>query len=276
MTTDASADTRFLRAAELIDRADGILITAGAGIGVDSGLPDFRGTEGFWKAYPALGRAQIQFESVASPDTFEQNPRLAWGFYGHRLNLYRSTQPHDGFRFLLRLAEQMPQGAFVFTSNVDGQFQKTGFLETSICEAHGSIHHLQCMKECAGDIWSAHEFAPVIDGEQCLIQSDMPTCPYCGGLARPNILMFGDWHWLNRRERLQRNAMNKWLKQSENPVVIEIGAGTTIPTVRMMGQSINAPMIRINAREAQVLHSRDVSLPMEALTGLRGIERALS
>lgn len=276
MTTDAFIDTELLRAAQLLDRADGILITAGAGMGVDSGLPDFRGTEGFWKAYPALGRAQLQFESVASPDTFEQNPRLAWGFYGHRLHLYRRTQPHDGFRFLLGLAGQMPHGAFVFTSNVDGQFQKAGFPEASICEVHGSIHHLQCMDECAGDIWSAHEFFPVIDEERCLIQSDMPTCPHCGGLARPNILMFGDWYWLNRRERIQRHAMNKWLKKLERPLVIEIGAGTAIPTARMMGQSINAPMIRINVREAQVPGSRDVSLPMGALAGLRGIERAMT
>ena len=48
------------------DQADGLLITAGAGMGVDSGLPDFRGTEGFWRAYPALAQAHIRFESIAA------------------------------------------------------------------------------------------------------------------------------------------------------------------------------------------------------------------
>src|SRR5690606_8161485 len=52
----------YSSAAQLLAQADGLLITAGAGMGIDSGLPDFRGSEGFWNAYPALGRARIQFE----------------------------------------------------------------------------------------------------------------------------------------------------------------------------------------------------------------------
>lgn len=69
------------RCADLLAEADGLLITAG----VDSGLPDFRGTEGFWRAYPALARAQIRFEEIANPRAFARDPKLAWGFYGHRL-----------------------------------------------------------------------------------------------------------------------------------------------------------------------------------------------
>ena len=75
------------RAATLIRQAQSLVIAAGAGMGVDSGLPDFRGNTGFWKAYPALGKAGLEFVSVASPQTFENNPALAWGFYGHRLAL---------------------------------------------------------------------------------------------------------------------------------------------------------------------------------------------
>jgi len=265
----------FNRAADLIDQAGGLLITAGAGMGVDSGLPDFRGSEGFWRAYPALGKAGIQFGSIASPQAFEENPRLAWGFYGHRLNLYRATLPHDGFRILTNLADQLPQGAFVFTSNVDGQFQKAGFKDSEICETHGSIHHLQCMNGCAGDIWSAQEFKPEVDEEQCLLTSELPTCPHCGGLARPNILMFGDWGWLNFRERIQNNKLKCWLAKVERPVVIELGAGVHIPTVRMLGQGLDTPMIRINKRDAHVAFSRDVSLSMGALEGLQGIAAAL-
>jgi NAD-dependent SIR2 family protein deacetylase len=70
-----SEDIRI--AAEVINGADGLLITAGAGMGVDSGLPDFRGTEGFWKAYPALRQAGINFQAIASPGTFRSNPALA-------------------------------------------------------------------------------------------------------------------------------------------------------------------------------------------------------
>ncbi len=66
------------KAKKVIKEADAILITAGAGIGVDSGLPDFRGTEGFWRAYPVAKKLGLRFEELANPMWFVENPRLAW------------------------------------------------------------------------------------------------------------------------------------------------------------------------------------------------------
>jgi hypothetical protein len=84
-------------AARAIAAADALLITAGAGMGVDSGLPDFRGDDGFWNAYPANRQLGLSSINLANPRWFDDDPHLAWGFYGHRLNLYRSTRPHAGF-----------------------------------------------------------------------------------------------------------------------------------------------------------------------------------
>src|SRR5262245_65520914 len=75
-----------------------MLIGAGAGMGVDSGLPDFRGDQGFWKAYPPYAERGLRFVDLANPDWFENDPAMAWGFYGHRFNLYHKTAPHAGFR----------------------------------------------------------------------------------------------------------------------------------------------------------------------------------
>ena len=269
-------DDAYATAARLINEAEDILITAGAGMGVDSGLPDFRGAEGFWKAYPALAKSGLHFQTIASPDSFKTRPRMAWGFYGHRLNLYRHTIPHDGFQILLDLANSMPKRAFIFTSNVDNQFGKAGFRDSETCEVHGSIHHLQCLDGCTGDIWPAQGFDPQVDEEQCLLLSDFPACPHCGGMARPNILMFNDWGWLESRYKIQDHAFQQWLRTVERPVVIELGAGTSIPTVRMVGQQIGCPVIRINPREYQVPRKTDVSLPVGALEGLRGMAARLS
>src|SRR5438477_4804285 len=101
------------RAASAIRGAKAILIGAGAGMGVDSGLPDFRGNEGFWNAYPPYAKLGLSFSELANPRWFADEPTFAWGFYGHRLNLYRATQPHDGFRILLSWARNMSAGAFV-------------------------------------------------------------------------------------------------------------------------------------------------------------------
>jgi NAD-dependent SIR2 family protein deacetylase len=76
----AAALGDFAHAAEIIDGADALIVAAGAGIGVDSGLPDFRSDEGFWNAYPALGVAGTRFQEIASPVAFRETPLLAWGF----------------------------------------------------------------------------------------------------------------------------------------------------------------------------------------------------
>src|SRR5262245_16873535 len=117
-------------------------------MGVDSGLPDFRGDAGFWKAYPPFARLGLRFVDLASPRWFAEDPARAWGFYGHRLNLYRATAPHRGFDILLGWARDKPHGAFVFTSNVDGHFQKAGFDPARVVECHGAIETSQCAGPC--------------------------------------------------------------------------------------------------------------------------------
>eukprot|EP00754_Rhynchopus_humris_P022738 Rhum_TRINITY_DN14803_c0_g2::Rhum_TRINITY_DN14803_c0_g2_i2::g.119654::m.119654 len=81
----APLSAKFRQAADAVRRADVIVVTAGAGMGVDSGLPDFRGNEGLWEYYPPLRHLGVGFASMANPSWFDTDPVLAWGFYGHRL-----------------------------------------------------------------------------------------------------------------------------------------------------------------------------------------------
>lgn len=267
---------QFLQAARLISQADGLIIAAGAGMGVDSGLPDFRGDSGFWRHYPALQKANISFYEMASPSHFRHSPQLAWGFYGHRLALYRKTKPHAGFRILKDIANRLEHNAFVFTSNVDGQFQQAGFAEEQVHECHGSIHYLQCLDPCHEQIWPASGFSPEVNEDCCQLVSAPPVCPVCGLLARPNILMFNDMSWLPGRSDGQYEKLQAWRQKTANPVVIELGAGTAIATVRYFAERQRCPLIRINPREAH-LHrtSQNVSLPYGALEALEGIHDAL-
>jgi NAD-dependent SIR2 family protein deacetylase len=265
-------------AAEYIQNCDAILVTAGAGIGVDSGLPDFRGNEGFWKAYPPIARLGISFYELANPDWFHKDPKLAWAFYGHRLNLYRATTPHHGFYQILELAEHKDGGYFVFTSNVDGQFQKAGYSDQQIEECHGSIHHLQCSNSCTDKIWSAEELEISVDIDKFEALEPLPQCRDCGSIARPNILMFGDWGWNSYRTGEQEKRLSQWLEKLKNNrsklVVIEIGAGNAVPTVRHLSENVStqlsAKLIRINPRDHQVPQGH-LSIPENAASGIRKI-----
>lgn len=267
-------------AADLLSQADALLVAAGAGIGIDSGLPDFRGPEGFWRAYPALRAERLPFVEIANPAAFARDPVLAWGFYGHRLALYRRTVPHAGFALLKAWGEAMPLGAAVFTSNVDGQFQRAGF-GTPLVECHGSVHWLQCSRPCGGTpaIWGAGDFDPDVDEARCRLRNAPPRCPSCGAIARPNVLMFGDGAWIPDRSDAQQAQLSRWMARARRPLVIEIGAGTAVPSVRHFSHQVIAAcggrLIRINPREPEVPTSLDVSLPFGALAALQAIDACL-
>lgn len=264
-------------AKEKIQTADAVLLTAGAGMGVDSGLPDFRGNEGFWKEYPPIKKLGLSFSEMANPQWFESNPKLAWAFYGHRLNLYRDTIPHSGFQMLLNLVKQKNNNYFIFTSNVDGQFQKAGFDENKIYECHGSIHHLQCTQNCSNEIWENNEEVEV--AMETFEAQHFLYCPKCGAIARPNILMFGDWGWNSKRSALQDDKFNQFISQIQDTkqsiVIIEIGAGEAIPTVRDLSQEIanqfEGFLIRINPRDYNISKSIGVGLPYGGVEGLQKI-----
>jgi NAD-dependent SIR2 family protein deacetylase len=272
------------RAADAIAGAEALIIGAGAGMGVDSGLPDFRGNEGFWKAYPPFAKLGLSFVELANPRWFRSDPTLAWGFYGHRLNLYRSTVPHEGFGVLRRWTARMKHGAVVYTSNVDGHFHSAGFDPERILEVHGSIHWMQCLRDCGAGLFPADQ---AVQGEVKLDETTMraveplPACPSCGGLARPNILLFGDAGWDESRSFEQEQRLGGFLRevQGQRVVVVECGAGTAIPTVRhfceAMADRFRGTLIRINVRESQV-PAGHIGLALGARAALIEIDQILS
>jgi len=269
------------QAAHVIAEADALLIGAGAGMGVDSGLPDFRGTHGFWRAYPPYQQLGLDFVSLANPRWFAEDPELAWGFYGHRMGLYRRTEPHEGFEILRRWTSQLPRGGFVFTSNVDGHFQRAGFAPERIVEVHGSFEGMQCTRDCGIGIYGGAETEVEIEPTTMKAIEPLPACPECGALARPNILMFGDWGWDSARTDVQHRNMAEWFDSISGArlVIVECGAGTAVPTVRSTCERVarlcGGTLVRINPREPDV-PAGHISLPIGALAALRLVDDSLA
>ena len=190
-----------------MSKADALVITAGAGMGVDSGLPDFRGDKGFWKAYPPFrGRT---FEEISNPIGFESDPQQAWGFFGHRFNLYRATVPHRGFRVLLGWAQACTAGYFIFTSNivvVDVDRSKiknrlsaldppthSGLLHPVLHQVTaGALHHAAADRIAGSQVLVVlHVFTPL--GEIVQVLLDFLLAEWTGPpLIRPFIGSFAD------------------------------------------------------------------------------------
>ncbi|QIE30180.1 NAD-dependent protein deacetylase (plasmid) [Caballeronia sp. SBC2] len=202
--------------------------------------------------------------------------RLYMGFYGHRLALYRETQPHAGFDILRKWSARMVHSAFVFTSNVDGQFQKAGFPPERVVECHGTIHNLQCIQPCTNESWSADDFNPVVNNTTCELESEIPRCQMCDRIARPNILMFGDWGWVEKYAERQRRALDAWLGEVERMVVVELGAGRALPTVRRFSERHGPRVIRINPREHSISPKVGVGFAGGAHESLRLLDTCLN
>ena len=203
---------------------------------------------------------------MSNPRSFENDPRFGWGFFGHRYQLYRDAEPHEGYHVLRRWGDAVRLGSFVFTSNVDGAFLKAGFDEERVVECHGSIHYLQAFDtRLSGDIWPA---APQLDKlvvDRASFLADEATLPYFTGpnstqaLCRPNILMFGDGSFISDRTDAQELRFDRFVKslpRESRVVVIEIGAGLAVPSVRHTSESLlalftNAQLLRINPAEPQ-------------------------
>ena len=274
----AGNEESYARAADVIRGAGALLVATGAGMGVDSGLPDFRGDSGFWKAYPAYERLGLSFVDAANPDRFDEDPAFGWGFYGHRLHLYRETVPHDGYRILRAWLDELGLPGFAVTSNVDGQLQKAGFDPAAVHEVHGSIHHLQCTAPCSEEIWECREEVPV--DAATLRAERLPACRNCRRVARPNILMFGDGAWLPGRSSAQGRRLEAFLEEhgEERLAVLELGAGTAVATIRhlseRLGRGPGATVIRVNPREADI-RAPHLGIAAGALEALRGIDRAI-
>ncbi|MGR8020636.1 MULTISPECIES: SIR2 family NAD-dependent protein deacylase [Burkholderia] len=266
---------RLTTAARWLRDADGILITAGAAMCVDSGLPDFRDEGAFWRAYPALKAHGIGFQDIANGEAFRRDPVHAWGFYGHWLNLYRRTAPHVGFDILCRWASTKEHGVFVFTGNIDGQFQKAGFERKRILECHGSLHRLQCSRPCSPDTWSANDLDPEVDEEHCRLVSELPRCQKCGSVVRPNVLLFTDDDWNDYAVRRQRMRFEAWLLSAERKVVIEVGASRTALSGQSVPRTTTSPVIRIGPDAYDVNRKRDIGIRGCVLDTLRKLDESI-
>ncbi|NOX18182.1 MAG: NAD-dependent deacylase [Chlorobi bacterium] len=150
--------------------ANRILFFTGAGISAESGVDTFRGKGGLWN--------KMKPEELASFDGFMRNPNLVWEWYQYRRKVVRNTTPNPGHRAIAEF-EKYFDTIDVITQNVDNLHRRAG--SKNILELHGNIERNYCM-EC-GKYYGVEEF---------LNSEEVPKCPECGGMIRPDVVWFGE------------------------------------------------------------------------------------
>jgi NAD-dependent protein deacetylase/lipoamidase len=159
--------------AERLAAARRVAVLTGAGLSAASGIPTFRGADGLWKTR--------QPETIATPEAFENDPRLVWEWYDWRRGMIRETRPNPAHEVLARWAAWRP-GVTVITQNVDGLLERAGVEPIRL---HGSLWLLRCWQPCAAGRVDWHD-------DTTPLPTLPPRCPHCGGLARPAVTWFGE------------------------------------------------------------------------------------
>ena len=157
---------------ERLARARHVAVLTGAGISAESGVPTFRDEGGLWDKFKP--------EELANVDAFLSNPTLVQGWYTHRQQIVRETEPNPGHRALADLERLAPEFTLI-TQNVDNLHQRGG--SDHVVELHGNIlrsYCIDCERPAKDD-----ELEPLGEGEPV-------RCPDCGGLIRPDVVWFGE------------------------------------------------------------------------------------
>jgi NAD-dependent deacetylase len=147
----------------------------GAGISAESGIPTFRDAGGLWENY--------NVEDLVTPEAFERDPAVVWRWHIWLQGLSFKAQPNAAHKTLAQMDALFPE-FLVITQNIDDLHERAG--TKRMVKLHGDIMEIQCLEH--GHV--CRVTAPI---DSSSITSDaLPTCPKCGGAARPNVVWFGE------------------------------------------------------------------------------------
>jgi NAD-dependent SIR2 family protein deacetylase len=249
------------KAARLIHESTVLIICTGAGMGVDSGIATFRGQfapDAGYGPYNNDGPYQMSKYRLAC-----DNPRYFWGYFQQRYHQYKQATPHLGYEIITtRLAKKNKKAVGWYTSNIDGHAEH--FAATCcLVEIHGSMNYMQCHRNCKS-VWPVdipRDMSFELDEKEWKTKG-LPKCIHCeASWGRSNVCLIGDAAFCETRKKEQLEKFNAQVldmidTNMDRVVVLEIGAGTGIPTVRRfsgeMTHEYNASLIRINYNEPEL------------------------
>lgn len=232
--------------AGLITGAGRVLFLTSAGMSADSGIPTFRDRDGYWRNFPPFKAKGLEAQDLANPWAFRNVLPHAWAFYEWRRRNAHENKPHAGYEVMNRWMQQRFAEAFVHTTNTDGYHLRSGAGEDRVMEVHGSMWRLQCLDNCAGDFWNEPK-VPLCDlDHETMEATDLPQCRNCRSVARPHILMFGDWEYAGHPDQ---DARFDQFLQKPLDLVFLVGSSGGVPTndyIALQFKDRGVPVININ------------------------------
>ena len=167
-----------------------ITILTGAGISAESGIPTFRGPEGYW----TVGSKVYQPQEMATFHMFSQIPDEVWTWYLYRLGVCNAAQPNPGHYALVAMEQHFGDRFTLITQNIDGLHLRAGNSLERTYQIHGNVSSMRCSLECSEEVYPIPEIVRPKKKEEKLSDSDRHNlrCPLCGARTRPHVLLFDE------------------------------------------------------------------------------------
>lgn len=208
-----------------------VLVLTGAGVSAESGIPTFRGKDGYWR--------NLDPTKLATLEAFARDPQLVWAWYRERRQRIRNAQPNAAHEAIARLAQYTDEFLLV-TQNVDDLHARAGVHAEKMVQIHGDIF-VTCCSRCD---FRRRGIEQEREHEHEL---GIPTCSKCGALMRPGVVWFG--------EQLPRNELERvedFLHGGACDVVIVVGTTATFGYIidwALRGSPAGGELIEVNPEE---------------------------
>lgn len=168
-----------------------VVALTGAGISAESGIPTFRGAEGFW----VVGSRNYMPQEMATQAMFQRSPEEVWRWYLYRFGLVRHAEPNAGHRALVALERALGERFTLVTQNIDGLHRRAGSSEVRTFTIHGDAAWVRCAAECGVGRLPLPAFGPRGKDDRITAEDRARlTCPRCGGWLRPHVLWFDEYY----------------------------------------------------------------------------------
>ena len=219
-----------------------LVFLTGAGVSAESGIPTFRGEEGYW----SVGSAFYRPMDLATNAAFRRMPDDVWSWYLYRRTVCNAASPNGAHEALARLEKVLGDRFLLVTQNVDGLHRRAGNSAQRTFEVHGNINQMRCANACSlKPVPMPEELGPktrdtaLTDEERALL-----VCPLCGGPARPHVLWFDECY---DEERFRFQSSLAAVRRAGALITVGSSGATNLPMqMAQMAHGKGAILIDIN------------------------------
>ncbi len=241
----AGLDSVIAAGKAALGREGHVLALTGAGVSAESGIPTFRGKEGYW----TVGSREYHPQELATHEAFVRMPWEVWAWYLYRRGVCRGAEPNAGHAALVRWDAALAGRFGLVTQNVDGLHARAGSPRERTYPIHGDINLMRCARDCVVDRWPIPETVPALGKGEVVSDEHkaLLVCGRCGGMARPHVLWFDESY---DEERFFLDTARRLAMRATLLVVAGTSAQTNLPwQVVTLAARAGATIVDINTED---------------------------